>query len=80
MDWLDEPLEYARLVLNGEMQDWVDSVDNLEFSLEPLLILNKIWVVICKYEWYNVSTESTHDRVAASRVYENRRAGNTKRT
>ncbi len=24
---------------------------------------------------YNTSTESTHDRVVASRVYENRRAG-----
>ena len=29
---------------------------------------------------YNTPTESTHDRVVASRVYENRRAGNTKRT
>ena len=27
---IDEPLEYARLVLNGEMQDWINSIDNLE--------------------------------------------------
>ena len=27
---IDEPLEYARLVLDGEMQAWVDVIDNLE--------------------------------------------------
>ena len=28
---IDEPLEYARLVLDGEMQTWVDAEDSLEF-------------------------------------------------
>ena len=27
---IDEPLEYARLVLDGEMQAWVDVIDSLE--------------------------------------------------
>lgn len=27
---IDEPLEYARLYLDGEMQAWVDSEDSLE--------------------------------------------------
>ena len=27
---IDEPLEYARLALDGEMQDWVDAIDSLE--------------------------------------------------
>lgn len=27
---IDEPLEYARLVLDGEMQAWVNSIDSLE--------------------------------------------------
>ena len=27
---LDEPLEYARLALDGEMQAWVDAIDSLE--------------------------------------------------
>ncbi len=27
---IDEPLEYARLVLDGEMQVWIDSIDSLE--------------------------------------------------
>ena len=27
---IDNPLEYARLALNGEMQDWVDAEDSLE--------------------------------------------------
>lgn len=27
---IDEPLEYARLALDGEMQAWVDSIDSLE--------------------------------------------------
>ena len=27
---IDEPLEYARLALGGEMQAWVDAIDNLE--------------------------------------------------
>ena len=27
---IDEPLEYARLVLDGEMQRWVDAEDSLE--------------------------------------------------
>lgn len=27
---IDEPLEYARLVLAGEMQAWVDVIDSLE--------------------------------------------------
>lgn len=27
---MDEPLEYSRLVLDGEMQAWVDSIDSLE--------------------------------------------------
>ena len=27
---IDEPLEYARLALNGEMQAWVDAEDSLE--------------------------------------------------
>ena len=27
---IDEPLEYARLVLDGEMQTWVDAEDSLE--------------------------------------------------
>ena len=27
---IDEPLEYARLYLDGEMQDWVDAKDSLE--------------------------------------------------
>lgn len=26
---IDEPLEYARLALDGEMQAWVDSIDSL---------------------------------------------------
>ena len=28
---IDEPLEYARLVLDGEMQMWVDAENSLEF-------------------------------------------------
>ena len=32
-------------------------------------------IVIHISSCYNTSTESTHDRVVASRVYENRRAG-----
>lgn len=27
---IDEPLEYARLALDGEMQDWLDTIDSLE--------------------------------------------------
>lgn len=27
---IDEPLEYVRLALDGEMQVWVDAVDSLE--------------------------------------------------
>lgn len=27
---MDEPLEYSRLALDGEMQVWVDSIDSLE--------------------------------------------------
>ncbi len=27
---IDNPLEYARLALNGEMQAWVDAEDSLE--------------------------------------------------
>ena len=27
---IDEPLEYVRLTLNGEMQAWVDAIDSLE--------------------------------------------------
>lgn len=27
---IDEPLEYARLVLDGEMQAWVDAIDSLD--------------------------------------------------
>lgn len=27
---MDEPLEYSRLALDGEMQAWVDSIDSLE--------------------------------------------------
>lgn len=27
---IDEPLEYARLALNGEMQAWVDVIDSLD--------------------------------------------------
>lgn len=27
---IDEPLEYARLALDGEMQVWVDAIDCLE--------------------------------------------------
>ena len=27
---IDEPLEYARLALDGEMQVWVDAIDSLE--------------------------------------------------
>ncbi len=27
---IDEPLEYARLAVGGEMQAWVDAVDSLE--------------------------------------------------
>lgn len=27
---MDEPLEYSRLDLDGEMQAWVDSIDSLE--------------------------------------------------
>ena len=27
---IDEPLEYARLVLDGEMQMWVDAEDSLD--------------------------------------------------
>ena len=27
---IDEPLEYVRLTLNGEMQAWVDAEDSLE--------------------------------------------------
>ena len=29
---IDEPLEYARLALDGEMQMWVDAEDSLEES------------------------------------------------
>ena len=27
---IDEPLEYARLALDGEMQAWLDVIDSLE--------------------------------------------------
>ena len=27
---IDEPLEYVRLVLDGEMQVWVDAIDSLD--------------------------------------------------
>ena len=27
---IDEPLEYARLALDGEMQAWVDAIDTME--------------------------------------------------
>ena len=27
---IDEPVEYARLALDGEMQAWVDAIDSLE--------------------------------------------------
>ena len=27
---IDEPLEYARLVLDGEMQAWVNAIDSLD--------------------------------------------------
>ena len=27
---IDEPLEYARIALDGEMQTWVDVIDSLE--------------------------------------------------
>ena len=27
---IDEPLEYARLVLDGEMQAWVNAIESLE--------------------------------------------------
>lgn len=27
---MDEPLEYSRLALDGEMQAWVESIDSLE--------------------------------------------------
>ena len=27
---IDEPLEYTRLALDGEMQAWVDAIDSLE--------------------------------------------------
>ena len=27
---IDEPLEYARLALDGEMQVWVDAIDSIE--------------------------------------------------
>ena len=27
---MDEPLEYVRLVLDGEMQAWVDAIDSLD--------------------------------------------------
>ena len=27
---IDEPLEYVRLALDGEMQVWVDAIDSLE--------------------------------------------------
>ena len=27
---IDNPLEYARLALDGEMQAWVDAIDNLD--------------------------------------------------
>ena len=27
---IDEPMEYVRLVLDGEMQAWVDAEDSLE--------------------------------------------------
>ena len=27
---IDEPLEYVRLALDGEMQAWVDAIDSLE--------------------------------------------------
>ena len=27
---IDEPLEYARLALDGEMQAWLDALDSLE--------------------------------------------------
>jgi len=27
---IDKPLEYARLALDGEMQEWVNAIDSLE--------------------------------------------------
>ena len=27
---IDEPLEYAKLALDGDMQTWVDAIDSLE--------------------------------------------------
>ena len=29
---IDQPLEYARLALDGEMQAWINAIDSLEVS------------------------------------------------
>ncbi|MBK7921390.1 MAG: toxin-antitoxin system protein [Veillonella sp.] len=36
---IDEPLEYARLALDGEMQMWVDAEDSLELGNNKLQII-----------------------------------------
>ena len=33
---IDNPIEYARLALTGEMQDWVNAEDNLEVPIKSL--------------------------------------------
>ena len=38
---IDNPLEYARLALDGEMQAWVDAEDSLEVFLTPTAINTK---------------------------------------
>ena len=50
---------------------------NTGFGVGIMIPANKFKELIAIHisSCYNTSTESTHDRVVASRVYENRRAG-----
>ena len=41
---IDNPLEYARLALDGEMQAWVDAEDNLEVHFSGRVMQAKLKV------------------------------------
>lgn len=45
---INEPLEYARLVLDGEMHEWMHAIDSLEvWSTESIIL--KLWFCICLF-------------------------------
>ena len=48
---IDEPLEYARLALDGEMQAWVDAIDSLEiqFCFNVKDATSETGSILCNY-------------------------------